>query len=222
MDKNMDKSMDNNSDKKSKIIKGENNIIGKSDISNCRAWAEGDDLMMDYHDNRWCVPVHDDNELFAMLCLEGQQAGLSWSTIIHKEAAYRRVFSDFNIEIVATYTDRHVEALMGNSEIVRNRRKIDSIIKNANAIIRMKESGEYDSFDEYIWNFTEGKRIVHHFDRLDQVPCQDDLSIEVSRDLKKKGFSFVGPVIIYSFLQGIGVIDDHLNNCQCKINRENV
>lgn len=185
-------------------------------MSNCRAWAEGDDLMMDYHDDRWCVPVHDDNELFAMLCLEGQQAGLSWSTIIHKEAAYRKAFSDFDIKIVARYTDQQADLLMNNSDLIRNRLKINSIIKNANAILKMTGSGEYTSFDEYIWHFTSGKRIVHHFDRLDQVPSQDDLSVKVSRDLKKRGFSFVGPVIIYSYLQGIGVIDDHLDSCPCK------
>ena len=185
-------------------------------MSNCRAWAEGDDLMMDYHDDRWCVPVHDDNELFAMLCLEGQQAGLSWSTIIHKEAAYRRAFSDFDIKIVARYTDQQADLLMNNSDLIRNRLKINSIIKNANAILKMTGSGEYTSFDEYIWHFTGGKRIVHHFDRLDQVPSQDGLSVKVSRDLKKRGFSFVGPVIIYSYLQGIGVIDDHLDSCPCK------
>jgi DNA-3-methyladenine glycosylase I len=194
----------------------DNNTARKLDMSNCRAWAEGDDLMMDYHDKRWCVPVHDDNELFAMLCLEGQQAGLSWSTIIHKEASYRMAFSNFDIEAVARYTDQQLEALMSNSQLVRNRLKIGSVIKNANAIIRIKKSGEYSSFDEYIWHFTDGKRIVHHYNRLDQVPSQNDLSVKVSRDLKKRGFSFVGPVIIYSYLQGIGVIDDHLDNCPYK------
>jgi len=182
----------------------------------CRSWAADDPLMLAYHDERWCRPCHDDRELFAMLCLEGQQAGLSWSTIIHKEAAIRRAFDDFDIDTVAGYTEEKAEALMQEPGIIHNRAKIRSAIKNANAILRLKDTGEFASFSEYVWHFTDGKQIIRHVKSLDEIPAQNELSERVSKDLKKRGFSFVGPVIIYSYLQGIGVIDDHLDGCPCK------
>ena len=186
----------------------------------CRSWAKDDPLMLAYHDHRWCRPCRDDRELFAMLCLEGQQAGLSWSTIIHKEAAIRRAFDDFDIETVAGYTDEQVEALMQNPDIIRNRAKIRSAIKNANAILKLRESGEYATFSDYIWHFTDGKQIIHQLRGFEEMPARSELSERVSRDMKKRGFSFVGPVIIYSYLQGIGVIDDHLVGCPCKASSE--
>jgi len=185
-------------------------------MEECRSWAVGDPLMLDYHDHRWCRPCHDDRELFAMLCLEGQQAGLSWATIIHKEAAIRQAFDEFDIRTVAGYTDEKVEELMQNPSIIRNRAKIRSAVKNANAILRIKETGDFDSFAEYVWHFTEGKQIIHKLKTFSEMPAQDELSQRVSKDMKKRGFSFVGPVIIYSYLQGIGVIDDHLIGCPCK------
>ena len=185
-------------------------------MSNCNEWAINDPLMLDYHDNRWCKPVHDDQELFAMLCLEGQQAGLSWTTIIRKEAAIRAAFDDFDIATVAAYSDDKIEELMQTDGIIKNRQKIRSAINNAKAIQALVASGEYSSFDDYVWHFTDGKQIIHHFSDFSEMPAKNELSEEVSRDLKKRGFTFVGPVIIYSYLQGCGVFDDHLDGCPCK------
>jgi len=182
----------------------------------CASWAENDPLMLDYHDNRWCKPCHDDDELFAMLCLEGQQAGLSWLTVIRKEAAFREAFDNFCIEKVANYGDEKVEELMQNERIVRNRQKIRSAINNARAILSLRTSGEFASFDDYIWHFTQGKQIVHHFASLKEIPAKDELSEIISKDMRRRDFSFVGPVIVYSYLQGIGIYDDHLDDCPCK------
>jgi len=173
-------------------------------------------LMIEYHNNRWCKAIHDEKELFAMLSLEGMQAGLSWDTIINKEKAFREAFDDFDIEKISKYGDNKIEELMQNKNIVRNRLKIKSVIKNSNAILNMKENSEYKTFNEYIWHFTNGKQIIHHYSSFDQMPAKDELSEKISKDLKKRGFSFVGPVIIYSYLQGIGIIDDHMDGCPCK------
>jgi DNA-3-methyladenine glycosylase I len=185
-------------------------------MDNCCNWAKNDPLMLDYHDNRWCQPCHDDTELFAMLCLEGQQAGLSWLTIIHKEAAIRKAFDGFDINTVARYDDQKTEELMQNPEVIRSRAKIKAAVHNAKAVQEIVCSGEFRSFDDYVWHFTGGKQIVHHLKHLSEMPAQDELSETVSTDMKKRGFNFVGPVICYSFLQGVGVIDDHLDGCPCK------
>lgn len=185
-------------------------------MNECRDWAKGDPLMLEYHDKRWCRPCHDDRELYAMLCLEGQQAGLSWRTIIHKEAALREAFAGFSIDAVAAFDAEKVEELLQNPRIIRSRAKINAAIKNAHAIQRLIASGEYASFAAYVWHFTGGKQIIHHLKTTAEMPAQNELSVTVSRDMKKRGFSFVGPVIIYSYLQGIGVIDDHLDGCPCK------
>ena len=184
----------------------------------CKSIAKGDLIVETYHDERWCKPCHDDKELFAMLCLEGQQAGLSWSTILHKEKAIRKAFSDFDIDTVANYTENQIEKLMNTPDIIKNRAKIKSAIKNANAIKKLISSGEFKSFDEYVWHFTDGKQIIHHPKDFSEIPAKNELSEIVSKDLKKRGCSFVGPVIIYSFLQGIGVFDDHLDGCPYKNN----
>jgi len=182
----------------------------------CRSWAASDPLMLAYHDKRWCRPCRDDRELFAMLCLEGQQAGLSWLTIIRKEAAIRKAFDNFDIPTVAGYTEEKVEELMQTPGIIRSRLKIQSAVKNAKAVIRLTESGEFASFAEYVWHFTGGKQIIHPLKSFAEMPAEDELSRMVSKDMKKRGFSFVGPVIVYSYLQGVGVIDDHLIGCPCK------
>ena len=186
----------------------------------CNSWSHDDPLMLDYHDTRWCRPVHDDNELFAMLCLEGQQAGLSWSTIIKKEAAFRLAFDNYDISRVARYDEHTIEKLMNNTAIVRNRRKIESAIHNARVIEDMLILGKSSTFDEYMWNFTDGARIVNHWTKFSQIPAKSKLSEAVSKDMRKHGFTFVGPVIMYSYLQGIGVIDDHLDSCPCKLNEK--
>lgn len=187
------------------------------EVQRCRNIFGKDPLMLSYHDNRWCKACHDDNELFAMLCLEGKQAGLSWSTIIRKEKAIRTAYDEFDIETVAKYGDEKIEELMSNTEIIKNKLKISAPIKNAKAILKLIESGEFDSFSDYVWHFTDGKTIIHHPKTPKEILAKNELSELVSKDMKKRGFSFVGPVIIYSFLQGIGVIDDHLENCPYKM-----
>lgn len=185
-------------------------------MSQCSDWAGQDPLMTEYHNNRWCRPCHDDRKLFAMLCLEGQQAGLSWSTVIHKEKGIRKAFDGFAIETVAGYGDEKIEELLLNPNIIRSRMKIKAAVSNAQAVLRMITEGMYASLDEYIWHFTEGRQVIHHPRSLDEIPGQNDLSVQVSRDMKKRGFKFVGPVICYSYLQGTGVIDDHLEDCPYK------
>lgn len=185
-------------------------------MNQCSDWAKDDPLMAAYHDVRWCRPCHDEQELFAMLCLEGQQAGLSWSTIIHKEKDIRKAFDDFAVDRVAEYDDRKIEELLSDPKIIRSMMKIRAAVRNAEAVQRIRSSGEYPSFDAYIWHFTEGKQIIHHLHDFSEMPSQNDLSVRVSKDMKKRGFQFVGPVICYSYLQGIGVIDDHLEGCPCK------
>lgn len=174
-------------------------------------WKLGSDKMIAYHDRRWCKPEHRDQELFAMLILEGAQAGLSWSTIINREDHYRKVFDGFDPEKVAAYDDTKIEELMHDEGIIRNRRKIQAAVTNAKAFRKIQE--EFGSFDRYIWGFTDGKTIDHHLKSVEETPAVSELSKEVSKDLKKRGFSFVGPTIIYSYLQGIGVYNDHIESC---------
>lgn len=175
-------------------------------------WEYSSEKMKEYHDHRWCKPVHDDRELFAMLILEGAQAGLSWSTIIDKEDNYRRLFDGFDPALVAAYDGEKIQALLQDPGIIRNRRKVSAAVNNAKAFLRVQE--EFGSFDRYIWSFTGGQVIDHHLQSLSDMPATSDLSVQVSKDLKKRGFSFVGPTIIYSYLQGIGVINDHLESCE--------
>lgn len=184
--------------------------------SECSSWAANDPLLLEYHDRRWCRPCHDDSELFALLCLEGQQAGLSWAIVIHREAAIRKAFDGFDIEKVAAYTDEKMEALMKNPDILKNRLKIHSAVNNAKAVRKLTASGEFSSFSDYIWHFTGGRQIIHHPHSQSEVPARDELSERISRDMKKRGFSFVGPVIVYSYLQAAGIYDDHLVGCPCK------
>lgn len=175
-------------------------------------WEFGSEKMKHYHDTRWCKPLHEDQELFAMLILEGAQAGLSWASIINREENYRIAFDQFDPKVVAGYGQEKVEELMQNAGIIRNRRKIESATSNAKAFLRIQE--EFGSFDRYIWGFTDGKVIDHHLQDVSEMPATSELSIQVSKDLKKRGFHFVGPTIIYSYLQGIGVYNDHLVDCE--------
>ena len=179
-------------------------------VTRCN-WETDDPLALDYHDNRWCKPVHDDQELFAMLVLESMQAGLSWNAILQKEAAFRKAFNDFDIAKVAGYKKRKIDSLMNNEKIVRNQRKIEAAVANAQAVLKIQE--EFGSFDKYIWSFTDGKVVDHHLKKESDMPASDALSERVAKDMKKRGFKFVGPVIVYSYLQGIGVINDHIESC---------
>ena len=168
--------------------------------------------MMAYHDCRWCKPEHDDKELFAMLILEGAQAGLSWSTIINREDNYRAAFDGFDPQIVASYDAEKIEELMRNEGIIRNRSKIFSVRKNALAVQKIRK--EFGSFDAYLWSFCEGKVIDGRWKDVKQMPVENEVSRRMSADMKKRGMSFVGPVITYSFLQAIGIVNDHLIDCE--------
>lgn len=166
-----------------------------------------------YHDFEWCRPVHDERKLFEMLILEGMQAGVSWNIILQKRPAFLEAFDRFQPELVAEYTEEKIEELMQNASILRNRNKIKSAVSNARAFLRVQQ--EFGSFDAYIWSFTGGKTIQNRWERQEDTPAQTELSLRISTDLKKRGFKFVGPVIIYSYLQGIGIINDHLVWCDC-------
>jgi len=173
-------------------------------------WATGE-LMIAYHDDEWGVPLHDDQQLFEFIILEGAQAGLSWSTILNKRAAYRTAFDNFDPLMVANFGKNEVEALITDSSIVRNRRKIESAIKNAKVFLSIQE--EFGSFDSYIWRFVDGNPINNQFISLAEIPAETDLSRAISKDLKKRGMSFVGPTIIYAFMQAVGIVNDHLMDC---------
>lgn len=169
------------------------------------------DKFLLYHDTRWCKPVHDDQELFAMLVLEGMQAGVSWNLILNKEENFRKAFDGFDPVKVAAYDDAKLEELMQDSGIIRNRQKIKAAVSNAQAFLKVQE--EFGSFDAYIWSFTNGEVIDHHLLDLKDMPSKDELSERISADLKKRGFKFVGPVIIYSYMQAIGIVNDHWEYC---------
>lgn len=174
------------------------------------AWAASE-LMVPYHDQEWGVPQHDDNVLFEFLVLEGAQAGLSWSTILAKRAAYRKAFSNFDPKKVARYSPEKTAQLLGNPGIVRNRLKIASAIRNAQAFLQAQK--EFGSFDQYIWQFVGGKPKVNRWRSMSQVPPQTAESVQMSKDLLKRGFTFVGPTVCYAFMQGVGMVNDHLVGC---------
>lgn len=180
-------------------------------VYECRSWTHGDPVMEEYHDNEWCKINHDDRFEFEMLCLEGASVGLSWSTILHKREAYRMAFHDFDIDKCAAMSDSELEALMGDSGIIRNRGKIYSVRSNAEAVLKIQH--EYGSFDKYLWSFTDGKQIDGKWKSLKEVPTVSDVSRALSNDMKKRGMKYVGPVITYSFLQSIGIVNDHLADC---------
>lgn len=174
-------------------------------------WCEGDELYTRYHDEEWGTPVHDDRTLFEFMVLESAQAGLSWITILRKRENYRKAYDNFNPELVASYGEDKIRQLMDDPGIVRNKRKILSSINNAQRFIYVKR--EFGSFDSYIWGFTEGKQVINHWDTIEQVPCYSDLSNKISNDLKSRGFTFLGTKIVYSYLQAVGIIDDHIEEC---------
>jgi len=175
-------------------------------------WApEGDPAYLAYHDEEWGVPVHDDRRLFEMLTLEGAQAGLSWATILHKRDGYREAFAGFDPAKVARFNPRKVERLLQDPSIVRNRLKVESTVANARATIVVQE--EVGSLDAYLWSFVGGAPIVNRWRRLSEIPSQSDLSGAMSKDLKKRGFRFVGPTVCYAFMQATGMVNDHVLSC---------
>jgi DNA-3-methyladenine glycosylase I len=167
--------------------------------------------MLAYHDEEWGVPSHDDRHLFEMLTLEGAQAGLSWSTILRKREGYRRAFADFEPDVVARFTPSDVERLLGDSGIVRNRLKIESTVVNAGRVLEVQE--ELGSLDAYLWSFVDGVPVVGRWRSVSELPAETDLSRALSRDLKQRGFRFVGPTICYAFMQTVGLVDDHTIDC---------
>ncbi len=174
-------------------------------------WVNEDPLYLDYHDQEWGVPVHDDMKLFEMLILEGAQAGLSWYTVLKKRDNYRKAFDRFNPQLVAAYDGRKVDQLLQNEGLIRNRLKIESVITNANAFIKIQE--EFGSFEAYIWRFVGGSPIVNHWHELKEVPARTERSDAMSKDLKKRGFKFVGSTICYAYMQATGMVNDHIESC---------
>lgn len=183
-------------------------------------WAGSDPVYIAYHDNEWGRPEHDDRKLFEMLILEGMQAGLSWITILKKRENFRRAFDNFDPEKVAEYGDKKISELLGNTGIIRNRLKINAAVANARAFLEVKR--EYGSFDKFIWSYVGYTPIVNRPKTLADVPASTPLSDKISADLKKRGFKFVGTTIIYSFMQAVGMVDDHVADCFCHTdNRKN-
>jgi DNA-3-methyladenine glycosylase I len=170
--------------------------------------------MADYHDREWGVPSHDDRYLFEMLTLEGAQAGLSWATILNRREGYRHAFANFDVAKVAAMTDHRLEKLLADPGIIRNRLKVFGARTNARAFIKVQR--EFGSFATYLWNWVDGKRVLHHPRALGDLPATTQLSDRVSKDLKHRGFTFVGSTIVYSLLQAAGVVDDHLEGCPQK------
>lgn len=177
-----------------------------------RCWWCGDDpLYQAYHDNEWGVPVHDDRNLFEFLCLEGAQAGLSWITILRKREHYRMVFDDFDAQKIARYDDAKIASLLGDAGIVRNRLKVHGFVKNARAYLALLDEGQ--SLDSYLWSFVDGRTIQNNCQSQKQVPGNSPVSDTMSKDLKKRGFTFVGSTICYAFMQAAGLVNDHLSDC---------
>lgn len=174
-------------------------------------WPGEDPLYIRYHDREWGVPVRNDRKLFELLILEGAQAGLSWITVLRKREHYRAVFDEFDWQTIARYDKRKIEALLQDPGIIRNRLKVEGTVSNARAFIAVRE--EFGSFSKYLWGFTDGKVIQNSPAGMKEVPAVTDLATRISKDLKKRGFTFVGPTIIYAFMQAVGMVNDHLVHC---------
>ncbi|MXW22884.1 MAG: DNA-3-methyladenine glycosylase I [Candidatus Dadabacteria bacterium] len=174
-------------------------------------WCEKTDLERAYHDTEWGVPVFSDEKQFEFLVLESAQAGLSWLTVLRKRENYRRLYDGFDPEKVAGYGEKKIQELMSDSGIIRNRKKIEASINNAARFLEVRD--EFGSFSDYLWGFTGGVPVTNSWEELSEIPASTELSVAVSRDLKKRGFRFMGPVIVYSHLQATGVVNDHLVSC---------
>lgn len=177
------------------------------------SWADND-LLIKYHDNEWCKISKDDNYIFEMLVLESFQAGLSWNTILKKRENFREAFDNFDYKKISNYGENKIEELLKNEGIIRHTLKINAVINNAKKFMEIQK--EFGTFANYIWDFVEGKQIINNWKEMKEVPAKTELSDKISKDLKKRGFKFVGSTIIYSFLQAIGIIDDHIEDCFCK------
>lgn len=175
------------------------------------SWCGNDPLYIKYHDEEWGVPVHDDHKLFEMLILEGAQAGLSWITVLKKRENYRNAFDNFDAIKISKYSEKKIEKLLNNTGIIRNRLKINSTIGNAKAFLKVQK--EFSSFDKYIWQFVDNKPILNKFKSLKDLPAKTEISDKMSKDLKKRGFKFVGSTICYAFMQATGMVNDHTIDC---------
>ena len=173
-------------------------------------WCLKDDLYKNYHDEVWGVPVYDDKELFEYLNLEGAQAGLSWYTVLKKIPNYKKAFNGWNITKIAKYDDKDVERLRNDPGIIRNRLKINATITNAKAYLELKKE---ISLSDYLWNYVDGEPIMNKFKTMSDIPSETELSRQISKDLKKRGFKFVGPTIVYAYMQAVGIVNDHILSC---------
>jgi DNA-3-methyladenine glycosylase I len=181
-----------------------------TEITRCD-WASNNSLLQEYHDREWGLPAHDDKRLFKMLCLEGQQAGLSWLLILKKWDALREAYNDFDPATLVHFDDQKVEELLHNDGIIKNRLKINSAIHNANVYFEICE--KYASLDNFLWSYVDHQPIVNAWTRMDQIPASTPLSDTISKDLKTLGFKFVGSTTIYAFMQSVGMVNDHLTSC---------
>jgi DNA-3-methyladenine glycosylase I len=174
-------------------------------------WPTNDPMMVEYHDKEWGVPLHDDRKLFEFMVLDSFQAGLSWKTILHRRDAFRDAFDNFDAKKIAAYGDKKIEELLTNAGIIRNKLKILATIKNAKIFLEIQK--EYGTFDKYIWGFVNGKPIMNNFTEIRQIPATSPESDKMSKELKKRGFTFVGSTICYAFMQAAGMVNDHLVGC---------
>lgn len=174
-------------------------------------WCENNELNIKYHDEEWGVPVHDDDTLFEFLVLESAQAGLNWLTILKKRENYRKAYDNFDPVKVSKYDEEKINELVLNPGIIRNRQKIIASINNAKRFLEIQK--EFGSFDKYIWAFVNNKSIINKWNDIKEVPANTELSLEISKQLKKRGFKFVGTTIIYSYMQAVGLVNDHIKNC---------
>ena len=184
--------------------------MASTEIRRCW-WCGDDELYQQYHDREWGVPVHDERDLFEFLCLEGAQAGLSWITILRKRDNYRRAFDNFDAHKIARYSDKKIQALLQDPGIVRNRLKVNGFVKNARACLELLEQGS--TLDEYLWSFVDGRPLQNNRKTMQQVPSTTAISDAMSKDLKRRGFTFVGSTICYAFMQAAGLVNDHVVDC---------
>lgn len=176
-------------------------------------WVTHDQIYQDYHDEEWGIPSYDDQHLFEMLILEGAQAGLSWLTVLKKREGYKRAFDNFDAKKISRYKQPRIDKLLQNPEIIRNKLKVNAAVINARAFLEIKK--EFNSFSEYIWQFIGGKPVINKWKKLSDIPVKTDVSDAMSKDLKKRGFKFIGSTICYAYMQAVGMVNDHTTDCAC-------
>lgn len=174
-------------------------------------WCKSNDLYQKYHDQEWGVPVYEDRKLFEMLILESFQAGLNWLTILKKREGFRKAFDEFDYRVISKYSEDKISELLKDKNIIRHRGKIEAAINNANAFLKIQK--EFGSFSNYLWKFVDGTPLLNSFSSLNQVPAQTQLSQKISKELKKRGFKFIGPTTVYAYMQATGMVNDHLTYC---------